>query len=118
MVASGEDLHQIPDGSMDVVVSTLVLCSVGSIQKVLGEVLRVLRQVSKEKKGDLCPTRGPPVLAHVWDKWNRLHEGQDELESTPHFFQPPGRWAWPLLPPQQAVSVKYTCSDNAATPTD
>uniref|UniRef100_A0A8B9CSX2 Methyltransferase type 11 domain-containing protein n=1 Tax=Anser brachyrhynchus TaxID=132585 RepID=A0A8B9CSX2_9AVES len=44
VVASGEDLHQIPDGSMDVVVSTLVLCSVSSVRKVLAEVLRVLRR--------------------------------------------------------------------------
>lgn len=90
VVASGEDLHQIPDGSMDVVVSTLVLCSVGSVQKVLAEVLRVLRRVSEGKKGDLCPTRGPPVLVHVWDKWNRLHEGQDEFKSSLHFFSAPG----------------------------
>ncbi|NXK13898.1 MET7A protein, partial [Herpetotheres cachinnans] len=43
VVASGEDLHQIPDGTMDVVVCTLVLCSVTNIKKVLTEVLRVLR---------------------------------------------------------------------------
>ncbi|XP_052665821.1 putative methyltransferase-like protein 7A [Harpia harpyja] len=43
VVASGEDLHQIPDGTMDMVVCTLVLCSVTNIKKVLMEVLRVLR---------------------------------------------------------------------------
>ena len=46
VVASGEDLHQIPDGTMDVVVCTLVLCSVTNVKKVLTEVLRVLRLVS------------------------------------------------------------------------
>ncbi|CAM4676957.1 unnamed protein product [Caretta caretta] len=43
MVASGEDLLPVADDSMDVVVCTLVLCSVRSIEQVLREVLRVLR---------------------------------------------------------------------------
>uniref|UniRef100_A0A8C0FJ87 Methyltransferase type 11 domain-containing protein n=1 Tax=Bubo bubo TaxID=30461 RepID=A0A8C0FJ87_BUBBB len=43
VVASGEDLHQIPDGAADMVVCTLVLCSVTDIPRVLREVLRVLR---------------------------------------------------------------------------
>ncbi|XP_053144330.1 putative methyltransferase-like protein 7A isoform X2 [Hemicordylus capensis] len=43
LVAPAEDLHQVPDASLDVVVSTLVLCSVESIKGVLKEVLRVLR---------------------------------------------------------------------------
>nr|XP_020639761.1 methyltransferase-like protein 7A [Pogona vitticeps] len=43
LVAPAEDLHQIPDASVDVVVSTLVLCSVKSTERVLEEVLRVLR---------------------------------------------------------------------------
>ncbi|XP_061471269.1 N6-adenosine-methyltransferase TMT1A-like [Rhineura floridana] len=42
-VAPAEDLHQIPDASVDVVVSTLVLCSVKSTEGVMREVLRVLR---------------------------------------------------------------------------
>ncbi|NXA43600.1 MET7A protein, partial [Eudromia elegans] len=44
LVASGENLHQIASGSMDVVVCTLVLCSVSSVESVLREVLRVLRR--------------------------------------------------------------------------
>ncbi|KFQ25371.1 Methyltransferase-like 7A, partial [Merops nubicus] len=44
VVASGEDLQEIPDGAVDVVVGTLVLCSVGSVRRVLREVLRVLRR--------------------------------------------------------------------------
>ncbi|XP_003476261.1 thiol S-methyltransferase TMT1B [Cavia porcellus] len=43
LVAPGEDMKQVTDGSMDVVVCTLVLCSVQSVKKVLQEVHRVLR---------------------------------------------------------------------------
>nr|XP_006131219.1 methyltransferase-like protein 7A [Pelodiscus sinensis] len=43
IVASAEDLRPVADDSMDVVVCTLVLCSVHSIERVLREVLRVLR---------------------------------------------------------------------------
>lgn len=47
LVAPGEDMKQVTDGSMDVVVCTLVLCSVQSVKKVLQEVHRVLRPVSR-----------------------------------------------------------------------
>ncbi|XP_004589693.2 thiol S-methyltransferase TMT1B [Ochotona princeps] len=43
VVAPGEDMHEVADNSMDVVVCTLVLCSVQSPKKVLQEVRRVLR---------------------------------------------------------------------------
>ncbi|NXH09933.1 MET7A protein, partial [Bucco capensis] len=43
LVAAGEDLHQVPSGSVDVVVCTLVLCSVHNVSGTLKEVLRVLR---------------------------------------------------------------------------
>lgn len=46
MVAYGEDMRKVADSSMDVVVSTLVLCSVESPKKVLQEIRRVLRPVS------------------------------------------------------------------------
>lgn len=46
LVAAGEDLHQVPSGSVDAVVCTLVLCSVNSVSSTLREVLRVLRPVS------------------------------------------------------------------------
>ncbi|NXR01744.1 MET7A protein, partial [Sagittarius serpentarius] len=42
--ACGEDLDHILDGTTDVVVCTLVLCSVTNVKKVLTEVLRVLRR--------------------------------------------------------------------------
>ncbi|GAB0201456.1 methyltransferase-like protein 7A [Grus japonensis] len=46
LVAAGEDLRQVPSGSVDAVICTLVLCSVHSVNDTLKEVLRVLRPVS------------------------------------------------------------------------
>ncbi|XP_048856358.1 putative methyltransferase-like protein 7A [Brienomyrus brachyistius] len=43
VVASGEDLREVEDGSVDVVVCTLVLCTVKDTTQVLAEVRRVLR---------------------------------------------------------------------------
>lgn len=43
VVASGENMRQVADGSMDVVVCTLVLCSVQNQEQILREVCRVLR---------------------------------------------------------------------------
>uniref|UniRef100_A0A8D0HBZ0 Methyltransferase type 11 domain-containing protein n=1 Tax=Sphenodon punctatus TaxID=8508 RepID=A0A8D0HBZ0_SPHPU len=43
LVASAEDLSKVADSSLDVVVSTLVLCSVQSVEGVLKEVLRILK---------------------------------------------------------------------------
>lgn len=43
VVAAGEDMHQVADGSVDAVVCTLVLCSVDSQEQILREVRRVLR---------------------------------------------------------------------------
>ncbi|KAM5181221.1 thiol S-methyltransferase TMT1A-like [Mantella aurantiaca] len=43
VVASGENMAQIQSGSMDVVICTLVLCSVNNIEGILAEVHRVLR---------------------------------------------------------------------------
>ncbi|XP_072511048.1 thiol S-methyltransferase TMT1B isoform X2 [Notamacropus eugenii] len=56
LVAPGEDMSQVADGSMDAVVCTLVLCSVKSPKKVLQEVQRVLRPVSRNKE------RGKPFI--------------------------------------------------------
>lgn len=42
LVAKGDDMHMIADGSVDAVVITLVLCSVDNIDKILSEVRRVL----------------------------------------------------------------------------
>lgn len=71
-------MKQLADGSMDVVVGTLVLCSVQSPRRVLQEVQRVLRPVSRMGKvwawGRQMQHRPPPcqgtqdgeagVLAH------------------------------------------------------
>ncbi|XP_053564210.1 putative methyltransferase-like protein 7A isoform X2 [Bombina bombina] len=43
VVASGDNMPQVKDASVDVVVCTLVLCSVQDVEGVLAEVLRVLR---------------------------------------------------------------------------
>lgn len=46
VVASGEDMGSVEDNSVDVVVATLVLCSVNNIPKTLREAHRILRPVS------------------------------------------------------------------------
>ncbi|KAM3877859.1 thiol S-methyltransferase TMT1A-like [Diretmus argenteus] len=43
IIASGEDLGLIEDDSVDVVVSTLVLCSVSNVKQTLQEARRILR---------------------------------------------------------------------------
>ncbi|XP_007935995.1 methyltransferase-like protein 7A [Orycteropus afer afer] len=43
VVAAGENMHPVASGSVDVVVCTLVLCSVESQEQLLREVCRVLR---------------------------------------------------------------------------
>ncbi|XP_069897296.1 thiol S-methyltransferase TMT1A [Dipodomys merriami] len=43
VVAAGEDMREVADGSVDVVVCTLVLCSVRNPEQILREVRRVLR---------------------------------------------------------------------------
>lgn len=50
IVAYGEDMKQLADSSMDVVVCTLVLCSVKSPKKVIQEIQRVLKPVSKGER--------------------------------------------------------------------
>lgn len=49
VVASGENLQEVKDNSVDGVVCTLVLCSVKDIPKVLQESKRVLRPVSDDR---------------------------------------------------------------------
>lgn len=45
LLTTAEDMGDIEDNSFDVVVSTLVLCSVSNLQKTLKEVHRVLAPV-------------------------------------------------------------------------
>lgn len=42
LVTAGEQMDEVPDKSVDVVVMTLVLCSVSEIEKILQQILRVL----------------------------------------------------------------------------
>lgn len=46
VVASGEDMAAVHDNSVDVVVCTLVLCSVDNVAQTLREIHRILRPVS------------------------------------------------------------------------
>ena len=46
IVAKAEDMKEIPDNSFDIVVSTLVLCSVDSVEQTAKEVQRVLAPVN------------------------------------------------------------------------
>lgn len=46
VVMSGEDMREVDDETVDVVVCTLVLCSVGNVRLVLQEVRRILKTVS------------------------------------------------------------------------
>ncbi|XP_034349107.3 thiol S-methyltransferase TMT1A-like isoform X1 [Arvicanthis niloticus] len=64
VVAAGENMHQVADGSVDVVVCTLVLCSVNNQEKILREVHRVLRPVSDKCEGWLAAaimSKGGPI---------------------------------------------------------
>ena len=47
VVGKAEDLSAFPDGSIDAVVCTLVLCSVDNVDLCLREIRRVLRPVSR-----------------------------------------------------------------------
>lgn len=46
IVVSGENMKEVKDESVDVVVCTLVLCSVRNVRRVLQEVRRILKTVS------------------------------------------------------------------------
>ncbi|KAM9617323.1 LOW QUALITY PROTEIN: thiol S-methyltransferase TMT1A-like [Morphnus guianensis] len=43
LLAVGEDLHQVPSGSVDALICAFVLCSVRSVNGTMKEVLRLLR---------------------------------------------------------------------------
>uniref|UniRef100_A0A8D1FI75 Methyltransferase type 11 domain-containing protein n=1 Tax=Sus scrofa TaxID=9823 RepID=A0A8D1FI75_PIG len=97
VVSTGEDMHQVADGSLDVVVCTLVLCSVKNQDRVLQEVCRVLRPVSvgRERGETLftcAKTRG--LLT------NRITESNILKRKT---MNPPGGCL-----PQQMRTCKYT----------
>lgn len=64
LVAAGENMHPVASGSMDVVVCTLVLCSVESQAQMLREVCRVLRPVSDGREEERWER--PTVTGYLW----------------------------------------------------
>ncbi|XP_072828906.1 thiol S-methyltransferase TMT1A isoform X5 [Vicugna pacos] len=91
VVAAGENMHQVADGSMDVVVCTLVLCSVKNEKQILQEVRRVLR----------------PVLNPVWyllfdgcsltrESWKTLEQAGFSKLKLQHLQAP---LSWKLMRP-------------------
>lgn len=56
LVGSAEDMGKIADHSMSVVVCTLVLCSVSSMEQSLKEVIRVLKPVSTQCRFSQTPS--------------------------------------------------------------
>ncbi|KAF5928406.1 thiol S-methyltransferase TMT1B [Diceros bicornis minor] len=122
VVASGEDMKQLADSSMDVVVSTLVLCSVESPKRVLQEVQRVLRpggvffflEHVAEPRGSwafLWQQVLEPTWKHIGDgccltreTWKDLERAQfSELQMEQH--PPPIKWL-PVGPHIMGKAVK------------
>ena len=60
IVGIAEDMKKIDDQSVSAVVSTLVLCSVESVEQSLKEVIRVLKPVSLGIHRDVCSVYAPP----------------------------------------------------------
>lgn len=80
IVVSGEDMKGVKDESVDVVVCTLVLCSVSSVQQVLQEVRRVLKTVSLNVRHS-CAVGNIGFLtpAAVIDQHNHKHYEEYQL---------------------------------------
>ncbi|XP_032349016.1 methyltransferase-like protein 7B [Camelus ferus] len=122
VVAFGEDMKQLADGSMDVVVCTLVLCSVQSPRKVLQEVQRVLRpgglfffwEHVAEPRGSwafLWQQVAEPTWKHIGDGCRLTRETWKDLESA-QFSElqmerqpPPFKWL-PVGPHIMGKAVK------------
>ncbi|XP_064347209.1 thiol S-methyltransferase TMT1B-like [Camelus dromedarius] len=122
VVAFGEDMKQLADGSMDVVVCTLVLCSVQSPRKVLQEVHRVLRpgglfffwEHVAEPRGSwafLWQQVAEPTWKHIGDGCRLTRETWKDLESA-QFSElqmerqpPPFKWL-PVGPHIMGKAVK------------
>lgn len=62
VLAKAEDMKDIEDGSIDIVVSTLVLCSVESVEKTLSEVERVLAPVRSSNRSSLKTIQASSIL--------------------------------------------------------
>lgn len=70
VVTGAEDMRDIPDNSVDAVVSTLVLCSCDKVQEVYGEICRVLVPV--------CSYCSCSVFSRVFDL-RRYHDDNNQL---------------------------------------
>uniref|UniRef100_A0A8C9PFU8 Methyltransferase type 11 domain-containing protein n=1 Tax=Spermophilus dauricus TaxID=99837 RepID=A0A8C9PFU8_SPEDA len=86
VVAPGEDMKQVADGSMDVVVCTLVLCSVQSPKRVLQEVHRVLRPVTlaypRASQAFMWQHVFEPTWKHIGDGCYLTRETWKDLENA------------------------------------
>ncbi|XP_044277977.1 methyltransferase-like protein 7A isoform X2 [Varanus komodoensis] len=96
LVTPAEDLHEIPDASVDVVVCTLVLCSVKSIEGVVVEVLRVLRPASPLLWKGRQQTAGPLACCCTGHVLGAQREGGSSPTAT--------EACWPL-PSEAATAV-------------
>lgn len=72
LVAAGENMCPVASGSMDVVVCTLVLCSLESQERILREVCRVLRPVSDVREEDWL------VCCNYYDQGQSSHFQVDQ----------------------------------------
>lgn len=97
-----------PDGSVDAVLSTLVLCSVGKVDRVLGEVLRVLKPGGKFLFVEHVAAREGTWLRRVQGfirpAWRRIGDGCEPDRTTEEDLLKAGfrelsldRFAVPLL---------------------
>ncbi|NWX39508.1 MET7A protein, partial [Steatornis caripensis] len=90
VAACGEDLHQIPDSTVDVVACTLVLCSVTDKKKAVMEALRVLRLGSARQGGAFyleLVAADPSSWAYFWQKicdpaWKYFGDGCSSSRET------------------------------------
>ncbi|CAJ0940843.1 unnamed protein product [Ranitomeya imitator] len=61
LIAPGENMPQVASGSMDVVVCTLVLCSVENVDGILAEIHRVLKPWGKKVFSQSAIVQVPPL---------------------------------------------------------
>ncbi|XP_057614173.1 thiol S-methyltransferase TMT1B [Chionomys nivalis] len=122
IVAYGEDMKQLADSSMDVVVCTLVLCSVMSPKKVLREIQRVLKpggllffwEHVAEPRGSwalLWQQVFEPTWKHIGDGCHLTRETWKDLEQARFSniemeWQSPPFWWLPVGPHIMGKAVK------------
>lgn len=70
-----EDMKDVPDNSIDVVVSTLVLCGVESVEKTLSEINRILAPVST-MTNEWCESFSSFSYTLIYESINILQGGK------------------------------------------